>query len=87
MEAMNFGQVLQRRYRVAQDEERSKTLVDMFSVIACNSLKDTVYRRLQIPVAREIVAQNLHSAIVASHGQWFSANCFGRKSSRRRGEI
>ena len=63
-EAMTYGQVLQRDYRDAEDIEWSKTLRDIFSLVAYESPRDSVHGSLLDRKGRVAVAEELNSAIL-----------------------
>lgn len=65
IEAMQYGQELQREYR-DEDGDYAKTLQDIFSLVAYNDPKGSVHGHLLDSAGRVTVAEELNSAILGT---------------------
>lgn len=64
--AMEYGQELQRDYRDSPDGEQSKTLLDIFSLVAYDNPRESVHGSLLDRKGRVAVAEELNSAILGT---------------------
>lgn len=62
--AMEYGQELQRDYRDSPEGEQSKTLLDIFSLVAYDNPRESVHGSLLDRKGRVAVAEELNSAIL-----------------------
>lgn len=83
IEAMQYGQELQREYR-DEDGDYAKVLQDIFSLVAYNDPKGSVHGHLLDPSGRVTVAEELNSAILGMNSgpdgffTWLTCNSFPR---------